>query len=64
MRVGNCFSRVLDPARPPLFGDQEGCAPLPDEGWPGGSPAHMRRLCRMSGMQRLPQAVCSCGGLH
>ena len=38
MRVGNGFSRVLDPARPALFGDEEGCAPLPDEGWPGGSP--------------------------
>ena len=42
MRVGKCFSRVLDPARPPLFGDGEGCAPLPDEGWPGDLPADTR----------------------
>lgn len=45
MRVGNCFSRVLDPTRAPLFGDEEGCAPLSDEGWPGDLPADMRVLC-------------------
>ena len=60
MRVGNCFSRVLNPARPPLFGDEEGCAPLPDEGWPGSLPAPMRKLCNMSDVRRMPQAVCSC----
>ncbi|KAK9822493.1 hypothetical protein WJX81_003452 [Elliptochloris bilobata] len=53
MRVGNCFSRVLDPARAPLFGDEESCAPLPDEGWPEPVELPGRRAGNRGGAERL-----------
>jgi len=39
MRVGDCFSRVLNPAGEPLFGGAAGAAPLAEEAWPDPAPA-------------------------